>query len=85
MDLSSGDKEKQQCNLEDFVIHIVWYVHHHHHWWPAACQRFQIVDADPNATQFASWLNRVDGVDCFWNGLELALWFFKTRGMYSSE
>jgi hypothetical protein len=23
---------------------------------PAAYQRFQIVDADPNATQFASWL-----------------------------
>jgi hypothetical protein len=77
VDLSSGDKGKKRCNLEDFVIDVVWYVCHHHDWWPAAHQRFQIVDANPNATQFASWLNRVDDVDCF--GMDLNLYCGSSR------
>lgn len=82
VDLSSGAKGKKQCNLEDFVIHVVWYVRHDDRWWAAACQRFGNLEVNPNADRLAVWLNRVEGPDCFWNGLELALWFFEIKGLY---
>jgi hypothetical protein len=62
------------CHIGDFVIQLVWFIRHHRPTWEAAVDAFSALQDDMGLDAFREWLNRTDGLECFWNGVELILW-----------
>ena len=74
----SGD-----CSFDDFIIKIIWYIRQRPVVWTLAKAAFSTLGSNPTNKEFASWLGRHSGPDCFWNGLELVLWYLKQRKLVS--
>jgi hypothetical protein len=81
-DLTSGKKGGKGCILQDFVIHVVWFIRFDKELWEKARLRFKNLPGNPDLDEYGVWLNRFEGLDCFWNGLELMLWFFELKGIH---
>lgn len=79
--LDTGTKGNKPCPLEDLVILIVWYIRWTPEWWARALQAFPSLQHNMAEAAFGNWLKTEAMPENFFNGLELALWFFieKTR------
>ncbi|KII82860.1 hypothetical protein PLICRDRAFT_180965 [Plicaturopsis crispa FD-325 SS-3] len=64
------------CLLEDLVAVLLWHIHHTPAVWSLACQTHDGLFEGMSVDEFAGWVNQVEGVDRFYNGLELVIWFW---------
>lgn len=69
-------REKIFCPFSDFTYQIMWHVLHIPSVWSAARHDFVDLPVVPmSRADFITWCLRVRDIDCYYNGLELFLWF----------
>ena len=73
--------KRMQCPLEDTVAHILWIIRHVPENWRRAVGVFEErgLRLEMDTTQFAHWAAIESGADRFYNGLEVAVWFWTIR------
>jgi hypothetical protein len=68
------------CPLEDFVIMFVWFIRNEAAWWQRACEAFPRLVSNWGEVEFSRWVCTIEGIDSFYNGIELMLWFYLEKG-----
>ena len=72
------------CGFQDFVVLLVWYIKHKEEVWKGAMNQFSALKSDMSLDEYSTWCSKTTGSGCFYNGLELVLWFwvvFKEKGL----
>lgn len=73
--------QKLECPMEDLVVHIIWVIRHEAGLWTRAVEQFSATGLKANMVlgDFAKWCNLGNSDKAFYNGLELAVWFWQQR------
>ena len=73
------------CPLEDTVVHILWIIRHMPKHWERVVKIFGSngLHHEMELTEYAQWTAIDNTVDRFYNGLELAVWFWTIREGFS--
>jgi Helicase conserved C-terminal domain len=74
--------ETVACPTNSFVYLVIWYLFHEVKIMDKARRAFPALKDCSNISQFADWVMKEEAGN-FYNGLELFIWFWKTRGLDS--
>ncbi|KAG6834775.1 hypothetical protein H0H93_007508 [Arthromyces matolae] len=70
--------EKNSCPFDDLVVVLCWYIINTPVIWHAACNTFSAITVTTPLNDIAKWLGKEESPQCFYNGLELVLWYWVT-------